>query len=58
MKYKFKIGDTVHYTNPQGVYFGEKKVVGLEQRTNNPTYLISPTDTPWFSVDETSLRSA
>lgn len=56
--YKFKIGDTVHYTNSQGVYWGKKKIVGFEIRTNKPTYLIEPTDTPWFSVDETNLRSA
>lgn len=56
VKYKYKIGDEVEYTNPNGIYIGEKIIIRLDIRTNLPTYYIYPTDTPWFSVRETGLK--
>jgi hypothetical protein len=56
MKYKFKNGDRVLYTNSNGVCFGEKTIIKLSQRSNKPTYYITPTDTPWFSVREDQLQ--
>jgi len=52
--YKYKVGDQVHYTNSNGVYWGIKTIIGLDER-NGPTYFISPTDTPWFSIAEKQL---
>ena len=53
--HKFRVGETVHYVNPQGVDFGNRKIIGLDERTGRPTYYIEPTDTPWFSVGEESF---
>lgn len=58
----FKVGDVVIYTNPQGVCFGRKTVVGTAPAfepeaaaRGEVRYYISPTDTPWFSVQESCL---
>jgi len=56
IKYKFNVGDIVEYTNPNGVNWGEKTIIGLDERTGKPTYYIAPTDTPWFSVSEEGLK--
>jgi hypothetical protein len=59
-KPKFKINDKVIYTNPQGVCWGEKTIVGYELWTGETytahRYYISPTDTPWYPVHEDGLR--
>jgi hypothetical protein len=54
--HKFKIGDKVIYTNSNGVCWGERTIIGLDERTGEPTYYIDPTDTPWFSVREDTLK--
>jgi hypothetical protein len=55
IQYKYKIGDIVTWTNSNGVYLGERKIIGLDVSTNRPTYYLDPIDTPWFSVDEDEL---
>ena len=56
INYKFKIGDKVEWTNSNGVYLGERTIIGLDVRTGRPTYFIDPIDTPWFSVGEEELQ--
>ena len=55
--YKYKIGEKVEWTNSNGVELGERTIIGLDVRTNRPTYYIDPIDTPWFSVNEEELKS-
>lgn len=55
-KHKFKIGDKVKWTNSNGVALGVRTIIGLDTRTNRPTYYIEPIDTPWFSVGEEELE--
>lgn len=57
INHKFKVGDVVLYTNPQGVFWGERKIVKLDERCNRPTYYIEPTDTPWYSVGEECFKA-
>jgi hypothetical protein len=58
--YGFKRGDIVEYTNPQGVTFAPRIIVGFVQnpdpdfRPNATVYINS--DSPWFPVDPASLR--
>ena len=52
MKYKFKVGDKVIYTNDFGVCWGVKVISALDERSGKPTYFHEGTDTPWFSVEE------
>ena len=56
IKYKFKVGDRVKYTNGNGVYLGERTITQLDERSGEPTYFIKPTDSPWFSVREELLQ--
>lgn len=56
--HKYKVGDLVVFTNTFGVCWGIKKVVGLDSRCDSPTYYIEPTDSPWFSTDESHLSLA
>ena len=56
MKYKFKIGDSVNYTNGNGLYIGERKIIGLSERSGEATYFIYPTDSPWYSINENQLK--
>lgn len=56
MQHKYKIGDRLNYTNPQGVCWGERTVTELDERSGQPCYYITPTDTPWFSVGESCLE--
>ena len=60
----FNVGDEVIYTNPQGVCFGKRIVTGRELSFHADEaargvmrYHISPTDTPWFPVAESCLKS-
>jgi hypothetical protein len=55
VNHKFKIGDKVIWTNSNGVLLGERTIIGLDERTNRPTYYLDPIDTPWFSVGEEEL---
>lgn len=52
MNHQFKVGDKVHYTNDQGVYWGVRTITELDSRGDRPTYYIAPTDTPWYAVSE------
>lgn len=58
--YGFKIGDEVEYTNPHGVKFGPRIVVGFVQNPDpdflpdNTVYINS--DSPWYPVKPSSLR--
>ncbi len=53
---KFKIGQVVNYTNPQGVFWGRRKIVGHEvDQFGVDRYYIEPTDTPWYAVHEDCL---
>ena len=59
-QHKFKVGDKVVYTNPQGVCWGVKTIIALDDRTYDmwgdvkclPTYHYEGSDTPWYSVSE------
>jgi hypothetical protein len=53
--YKYKIGDILNYTNSNGVNWGKRTIIGTDQRTGEPCYYITPTDTPWFAVREEEL---
>ena len=53
---KFQIGEKVNYTNSNGVFWGERTIIGVESWYGDDCrYFIDPTDTPWFSVDERNL---
>jgi hypothetical protein len=58
VKHKFKVGDKVKYTNGNGVEMGLRTIIGLEERSGGPTYLIEPSDSPWYAVRENQLRKA
>ena len=58
----FKVGDVVIYTNPQGVCFGKRTIVGTDPEFKAEAaargavrYYIEPTDTPWYCVAESCL---
>jgi len=54
---QFKVGDKVNYTNDYGIEIGERTVVGITSWYGNDfRYFIEPTDSPWFPVNERSLR--
>lgn len=55
MNYKYAIGEKVVYVNDFGVVWGIKTIIGLDERTNKPTYYYEGSDTPWFSVNENNL---
>ena len=46
------------YINDFGVCWGVVCITHLSERTGKPTYGISPTQTPWYDVNETSLKPA
>lgn len=58
--YGFKIGDRVEFTNPNGLTFGPRKVVGFVQKPDpdflpeNTVYIDS--DSPWYPVKPSSLK--
>lgn len=54
-EHKFKIGDKVNWTNSNEVNLGTRTIIGLDVRSNRPTYYLDPIDTPWFSVGEEEL---
>lgn len=58
--YGFKIGDLVEYTNPDGMVFAPRIVVGFVQNPD-PSFLPENTvyidsDSPWYPVKPSSLR--
>jgi hypothetical protein len=55
MKYEFKVGDKVVFVNDFGVCWGVKTIIGLDERTERPTYHYANSDTPWFSVCESNF---
>lgn len=55
--YGFKIGDVVEYTNPQGVKFGPRKVIGFPENcslSGDRVYINS--DSPWYPVEAKKLE--
>jgi hypothetical protein len=50
---KFAVGQKVKYTNGNGVYIGIKTIVSI---ADNGRYFLAPTDTPWHSISEDSLK--
>ncbi|CAH0356100.1 hypothetical protein AQB9606_04563 [Aquabacterium sp. CECT 9606] len=54
----FQIGDVVTYTNDYGVQWPGLTVVGNEfwQRFEERRYFYAPSDAPWYSVPESSLK--
>ena len=57
---KFKAGDSVTYTNEAGLVCPGKTIVGIDRdewamRGKAPRYFYSPSDSPWFSVEEAGL---
>ena len=59
---KYKAGQTVHYTNPYGVYWGERTIIAAEFWQGDSytawRYYLSASDTPWYPVDEKCLTAA
>lgn len=56
---KFEVGDRVTFTNDYGVVFEGKTVTEIEMNpVRGVTYYITPTDTPWFAVNERNLARA
>jgi hypothetical protein len=53
---KFKIGDVVTYTNDYGVRWPGKTITGIEFWDEEIRYFYAPSDAPWFSVREKSLK--
>ncbi len=58
MTHKFKVGDSVVYTNSFGVCWGVKVITALDTRGDRLTYHYADSDTPWFSVGEESFTLA
>lgn len=53
---KFKVGDTVTWTNDYGVKYPERRVVGVVYVTGmGSRYFIAPHDAPWTSISECNL---
>ena len=57
MEYKYKVGDIVHICNDYGIYLGKHKIIELGERSGKPTYFYEGSDTPWFSVHESSIST-
>ena len=56
---KFKVGDIVTFTNDYGVRWPNKTIIGTEYWHSAPEqirYFYAPSDCPWFSVREESLK--
>ena len=58
MTHRYAIGDKVIFTNDFGVCWGVRTITGLDSRSDRPTYYTTPTDAPWFSIDERNLTPA
>lgn len=52
----FKVGDVVTYTNDYGVRWTGKTITGIEYWGDQVRYFYAPSDSPWFSVPEASLK--
>lgn len=53
---KFKVGDTVNWTNDYGVKFPERQVVGVEYvAEKGHRYFLKPHDAHWMSIPESQL---
>lgn len=54
---EFKIGDTVQYTNDQGVVFAPRKIIGYckPESEFNGRFIYINSDSPWFPVRPESL---
>ena len=57
---RFKVGDVVRYVNPQGVDLGFRTITEVQEEEiwepwMTHRYYITPTDTPWYAVDEACL---
>lgn len=53
---KFKVGETVNWTNDYGVKFPERQVVGVEYVVGKEhRYCIEPHDAHWMSIPESQL---
>lgn len=47
------VGTLVQVTNGYGINIGIKKVIGIDDEGR---YYLSPTDSPWFSWQESDLK--
>ena len=59
---KFQLGDNVHYTNGNGIYWGVYKIIGIELNCSYSKsgigYYLENVDNPsWYAVKEESLKS-
>ena len=58
--YGFKVGEDVEYTNPQGVKFGPRRIIGFvpdpdpDFLPDNLVYINS--DSPWYPVKVSQLK--
>jgi len=57
---KFKVGDKAIYTNEFGVCWGEKTITEIAPPEHplskfGPHYYITPSDSPWCPVRESTL---
>lgn len=53
---KFKIGDSVKWTNGNGVNLGRRTIIGFDSDPKEHRYYIDPIDTPWYSISERNLK--
>ncbi|HFF3747668.1 hypothetical protein FCH00_012740 [Klebsiella pneumoniae] len=53
----FQVGQRVHCYNIDDLYIGTKTVESIVVFDGEPHYYVTPTDTPWFSYRECSLKA-
>ena len=60
MTSKFKVGDKVIFINGYGVNFGEREIKEVRKISYSKSgygYILNPTDTPWFAINEECLHA-
>ena len=59
---KFNVGDKVTFTNDAGISYPDKTITKLDTSDFGiewgPRYFYTPSDSPWFSVNENQLARA
>ena len=52
---KFEVGQVVHFVNPQGVFWPEKKIIEIVDVDGENRYHYEGSDTPWYATSEDNL---
>jgi hypothetical protein len=55
---KYKVGDSVIWTNDYGVCWGVKTITEVGEDKWGHTYYFTPTETPWMHTREKNLEPA